>query len=105
MEPGACCDVEEGSATREGTSTESFWKSERLATKRREKGEGLREPSNMGFMKRGQRRRHTDRKERISRPECLERESQIAEQYLVQTSFVSFFPCGSSGEGSVRARI
>lgn len=52
----------------------------RLATRSRENGVGFSEPSKMGFMKRGQIRRQTVRKERMSRPECLERESQMAEQ-------------------------
>jgi len=53
-------------------------------------------------MKRGQRRRHTDRKDEISRPECLDSESQTAEQYLDHVSLVSL---GSSGVGVVSARI
>lgn len=77
----------------------------RFARRRRENGDGFREPERMGAMKRGQRRRQRERKERMSRPECLARESQIAEQYLVQTSLVSFAPWGNGGFGSVRASI
>lgn len=84
------------------TRAESVWKSDRFANKSREKGEGFKEPSRMGLMNRGHKRRHTERKDRMSRPECFDKESQTAEQYLDQTSFVSF---GSSGVGVVRARI
>lgn len=43
----------------------------------------------------GQRRMHTLRKERMSRPEYLERVSQTIEQNLDQVSEVSFSPEGS----------
>lgn len=84
------------------TRAESLWKSDRFASRSLENGEGFKEPSRIGFTKRGQRRRQTERKDTMSRPECLDRESQTAEQYLDHTPFVSF---GSSGEGAVRARI
>jgi hypothetical protein len=53
----------------------SFWNSERFATSRRLNGVGDNWPSRIGWMKRSQRRREMVRKERMSRPECLERES------------------------------
>ncbi len=53
----------------------------------------------------GQRREQTDRKVRISRPECLARESQTAEQKRVHVSFVSFVPRGNCGDGSVMEMI
>lgn len=61
-------------------SAVSFWNSERFATSSLENGVAFNWPSTIGLMKRGHRRRHTARKERISRPECLESESQTAEQ-------------------------
>lgn len=84
------------------TKAVSDWKSDLFASRSLENGEGFKEPSKIGFMNRGQRRRHTERKDRISRPECLDNESQTAEQYLDQTSFVSL---GSSGLGVVREMI
>ncbi len=80
----------------------SFWNRDRLADMSFENGVGSNEPSRIGFMKRGQSRRHRERKESMSRPEYLERESQTAEQYRDQVSFVSF---GRMGVGVVRARI
>lgn len=58
-----------------GMRTLSFWNRERFATSRRLNGVEDSWPSRMGFMKRGQRRRLMERKERMSRPECLDRES------------------------------
>jgi hypothetical protein len=46
-----------------------------------------------------------ERMERISRPECLARESHTAEQKRDHTSLVSFAPPGSLGLGSVRESI
>lgn len=59
-------------------------------------------PSWIGWMNAGQRRAQTVRKERMSRPECLVRESKTAEQKRTQTSFVRD---GSCGVGSVSDRI
>jgi ribosomal protein L32 len=85
-----------------GTRTLSFWKSDRFARSSLLNGVGLCVPSRTGLMKRGQRRRHTARKESKSRPECLDRESHTTEQKRFHVSCVSF---GSEGFGVVRARI
>lgn len=94
-----------GVVRREGTSTLSFWSSDRFAFRSLLKGEEECDPDSIGAMKRGQRRRATERKERMSRPECLHSVSHITEQYLLHTSFVSFVLCGRVGFGSVRAII
>jgi len=60
---------------RPGIRTESFWKRERFATRSRLNGVEDSWLERMGWMKRGQRRRLMERKERMSRPECLDRES------------------------------
>jgi hypothetical protein len=88
-----------------GTRMLSFWKRGRLATRRRLNGVAYREPSRMGRMNFGQRREQMDLKVRMSRPECLARESQTAEQKRDHVSFVSFVPPGNCGEGSVREMI
>jgi len=94
-----------GSETIPGISTESSWNRERFATSRRLNGVEDSWPSRIGFMKRGQRRRQIERKEWISRPECLARESKTAEVKRDQVSCVSFAPPGSWGLGSVEERI
>jgi len=93
------------------TSTFSCWNMDRFARTRRLNGTASREPSRIGRIKRGHRRRHTDRSDTISRPECFARESQTAVQKRVQVSlvlsFASFpsFPLGSGGVGSTREII
>lgn len=66
---------EAGSETIPGMRKPSFWNRKRLATRSRLKGIAESWLSRMGFMKRGQRRREMERKDIMSRPECLERES------------------------------
>lgn len=80
-----------------GTSMLSFWRSERFAFTNLLKGIDEREPSRIGRMNLGQRRMHTFRKERISRPEYLDRVSQTMEQNLDQVSDVSLSPLGRGG--------
>lgn len=43
--------------------------------------------------------------ERMSRPECLDRESYTAGQNFVHTDFVSWRPVGSSGLGCMKETI
>lgn len=62
-------------------------------------------PSTTGAMNVGHRRRHTERIERMSLPECFASESQTTAAKRVQTSFVSFASRGGFGDGVVRERI
>jgi hypothetical protein len=64
-----------GSDMMPGMRMLSFWNNERFATSRRLNGMDDSWPSRIGWMKRGQRHRQIVRKERMSRPECLDRES------------------------------
>lgn len=88
-----------------GTIAVSFWNRDLFATTSRLNWWAVYVPSRIGAMKVGQRREHTERKEKMSRPECFARESQTVEQNRVQTSLVSRWPLGSCGLGSVKERI
>jgi hypothetical protein len=74
-----------------GTKKRSSWNRDRRDTSRRLNSLVVKRPSSRGAMKEGQRRVHAVRKEMISRPECLERVSQTAEQKRVQMSLISSF--------------
>lgn len=72
-----------------GTRTRSFWRRDRLETRRRLKSLVVKVPSCKGVENCGHRRLQVSRKERISRPECFDRVSHTAPQKRVQISFVS----------------
>src|ERR1700735_3214644 len=73
-----------------GIKTRSSWKRDLRETRRRLKSLVVNRPSFRGAMKKGQRRVQVLRKEMMSRPECLDRVSQTAEQKRAQISFISF---------------
>lgn len=73
-----------------GIKTRSSWNRDLREMRRRLKSLVVNKPSFSGAMKEGQRRVQALRKEMISRPECLDRVSQTAEQKRVQISFMSF---------------
>ena len=73
-----------------GIRTRSSWKRDLRETRRRLKSLVVKRPSFRGAMKEGQRPVQALRKEIMSRPECLDRVSQTAEQKRVQISFMSF---------------
>src|SRR5947209_10615576 len=58
----------------------------------------FRSPSLKGAVKDGQSVRQLSRKERISRPECLERVSHTAAQKRTQMSLLSWHICARSEE-------
>lgn len=67
--------LEVGAEIMEGMRTLSSWKRLRFASRRRENGVGDSSPDRIGRIKRGQSWAATCWKERMSRPECFERES------------------------------
>ena len=84
-----------------GIKTRSSWNRDLREMRRRLKSLVANKPSFRGAMKEGQRRVQALRKEIISRPECLDKVSQTAEQKRIQISFMSFCSFKSSS-GAVK---
>lgn len=102
---GAGVKAVEGSARILGTRAVSLWNKVRFASMRRLNWEALCVPSRTGAMNLGQSRRQTERSDRMSLPECFERESQTTAANRPHTSFESFASPGILGDGLVRDRI
>lgn len=73
-----------------GIKTRSSWKRDLRDTRSRLKSLAVKRPSFRGAIKEGQRRVQVLRKETTSRPDCLDKVSQTAEQNRAHISFISF---------------